>query len=145
VPERLLAVKPPPVPPVKAVTPWTLDPNIELINPWRYWILRTQSSGLEKQMLTDGPGSNRVMRVTGEFGDSSSLNYNFGNGAKLDSGRYRFAFRVRGTPGQSVEFELADGWRRVAQEARIPLAGTGRSTPSSSRLEPVQGRDHPAL
>ena len=41
VPEKLLAVKAPPVPQVKAVTPWTPDPNIELINPWRYWILKT--------------------------------------------------------------------------------------------------------
>jgi hypothetical protein len=28
---------------------------------------------------------------------------------------------VRGTPGQSVELELADGWRRVSKEAQIPL------------------------
>jgi hypothetical protein len=121
VPEQLRAVKTPPVPQVKAVTPWTPDPNTELINPWRYWILQTQGNGLEKQILTDGPGSNRVIRVTGDFGERSSLNHNFGNGAKLDAGRYRFAFRVRGTPGQSVEFELADGWRSVSQEAQIPL------------------------
>jgi hypothetical protein len=121
VPEKLRAVKTPPVPPVKAVTPWTPDPNTELINPWRYWILKTPGNGLEKQILTDGPGANRVIRVTGDFGEGSSLNHHFGNGAKLDPGRYRFAFRVRGTPGQSVEFELADGGRRVSKEARIPL------------------------
>jgi len=120
VPEKLLAVKAPPAPQVKAVTPWTPDPRIELINPWRYWTLKTSGSGLEKQILTDG--GNRVIRVTGDFGEASSLNYTFGNNAKLDRGRYRFAFRARGTPGQSVEFELADGWRRVSKEARIPLA-----------------------
>jgi hypothetical protein len=121
VPEKLLAVKAPPVPQVKAVTPWTADPNTELINPWRYWILQTQGNGLEKQILADGPGGSRVIRVTGDFGKGSSLNHNFGNGANLDPGRYHFAFRVRGTPGQSVEFELADGWRRVSKEAQIPL------------------------
>ncbi len=121
VPEKLLAVKTPPVFQVKAVTPWTPEPNTGLINPWRYWILKTPGSGLEKQILTDGPGASRVIRVTGDFGEGSSLNHNFGNGAKLDRGRYRFAFRVRGTPGQSVEFELADGWRRVSKEAQIPL------------------------
>lgn len=121
VPERLLAVKAPPVPQVKAVTPWTPDPKQELINPWRYWILETQGHGLEKQILADGPGGSRVIRVTGDFGERSGLNHNFGNGAKLDRGRYRFAFRVRGTPGQSVEFELADGWRSVSKEAQIPL------------------------
>ena len=42
--------------------------------------------------------------------------------ARLDCGRYRFAFRVRGTPGQSVELELADDWRLVSKEAQIPLA-----------------------
>jgi len=59
--------------------------------------------------------------VTGDFGERSSLNHTFGNGAKLDPGRYRFVFRVRGTPGQSVEFELADGWRSVSKEGQIPL------------------------
>jgi hypothetical protein len=121
VPEKLLAVKAPPVPQVKAVTPWTPDPDTELINPWRYWTLETQSNGLEKQILADGPGGRRVMRVTGDFAAGSSLNHNFGNDAKLDGGRYRFAFRVRGTPGHSAEFELADGWRTVSKEARIPL------------------------
>jgi hypothetical protein len=121
VPEKLLAVKAPPVPQVNAVMPLTPDPNTELINPWRHWILKTSGSGLEKQILTDGPGGSSSIRVTGDFGESSSLSHNFANGAKLAPGRYRFAFRVRGTPGQSVELELADGWRRVSKEAPIPL------------------------
>jgi hypothetical protein len=121
VPEKLLVVKAPPVPQVKAVTSWTPDPDVELINPSRYWILHPPASSLEKQILTDGPGGSRVIRVTGEFGEGSSLYHNFGKAAKLDRGRYRFAFRVRGTLGQSVEFELADGWRTVSKEAQIPL------------------------
>jgi hypothetical protein len=120
VPEQLLSVKPPPVPKVKAVTPWTPDPNLELINPWRYWILKATGNGLEKQILTDGPGASRVIRVTGDFGEGASLYHNFGKGAKLGRGRYRFAFRLRGTPGTSVAFELADGWRMVASETGIP-------------------------
>jgi hypothetical protein len=121
VPEKLRAVKAPLVPQVKAVTPWTPDPNTELINPWRYWFLKTPGNGLEKRILTDGPGGRRVIRVTGDFGEGSSLNHNFRSDARLDRGRYRFAFRVRGTPGQSVAFELADDWRLVSREARIPL------------------------
>jgi hypothetical protein len=121
VPEKLLLVKTPPVPQVKTVTPWTPDPSSELINPWRYWSLKTQGHGLEKQILTDGPAGGRVIRVTGDFAEGSSLNHNFANAAKLDPGRYRFVCRVRGTPGQSVELELADGWRRVSKEAQIPL------------------------
>ena len=69
----------------------------------------------------EGPVGSRVIRVTGDFGNNSRLEHTLGNRAKLDIGRYRFAFRVRGTPGQSVEFELADGWRGVSKEARIPL------------------------
>lgn len=122
VPEKFLSVKTPPLPQVKAVTPWTPDPNNELINPWRYWtLLDTRSENLEKQILSDDPDGSRVIRVTGDFGEGSNLNYTLGKGAKLDRKRYRFAFRVRGTPGQSVEFELADGWRRVSKEAQIPL------------------------
>jgi hypothetical protein len=120
-PEKLLAVRTPPMPQVKAVTPWTPDPNVELINPWRYWILRTPGNRLEKQILRDGPGAGRVIRVAGDFGEGSSLDYNFANGGRLAPGRYQFAFRVRGSPGQSVHFELADGWRRVSKEAQIPL------------------------
>jgi len=69
----------------------------------------------------EDPAGRRVIRIAGDFGNGSSLNYSFGNNAKLDQGRYRFAFRVRGTPGQSVEFELADDWLGVSKEAQIPL------------------------
>jgi hypothetical protein len=122
VPEKLRAVKMPPVPAVKAVPPWTADPNRELINPWRYWTLENQREQLEKQLHTEDSGRNRIIRVIGEFGQNASLNYTFGNGSKLAVGRYRFAFRVRGTPGQTVDFELADPWRKVAQETRVTLA-----------------------
>ncbi len=118
VPERLLAVKAPPMQQVNSVMPWTPDPKIELINPWRYWILKTSGKGLEKKSLTESLGA---IRVIGDFGDDSSLNYNFGEGFKLEPDRYRFAFRVRGTPGQSVEFELADGWRGISQKTKVPL------------------------
>jgi hypothetical protein len=121
VPERLRVVKTPPVPPVKAVTPWTPDPEVELINPWRCWILHPPGTGLEKQVLTDAPGARRVIRVIGDFGKGSSLYHNFGKSAKLATGRYRFAFRARGTPGQSVVLELADGRRKVSPETPIPL------------------------
>lgn len=121
VPATLRAVQTPPVPPVTAVMPWTSDPDTELINPWRYWILRTPNDDLEKQSLADGPGGSRVIRVTGDFGDDSSLSYNFGVGVKLDPGRYHFVFSVRGTPGPPVDFELGEDWRLVSREARIPL------------------------
>jgi len=121
VPAPLRAVQAPPVPPVKAVTPWTPDSDTELINPWRYWILRTPNDDLEKQSLADGPSASRVIRVAGDFGDDSSLSYNFGVGVKLDPGRYHFVFRVRGTPGLLVDFELGEDWRLVSREAQISL------------------------
>jgi hypothetical protein len=121
VPAMLRAVQAPPVPQVKAVTPWTPDRDTELINPWRYWVLRTPNDDLEKQILTGGPGGSHVIRVTGDFGGDSSLNYNFGVGVKLDPGRYHFVFSVRGTPGLPVDFELGEDWRLVSRETRIPL------------------------
>ena len=118
VPEKLRSVAAPPAPQVKAVTPWSSDPQVELINPWRYWSLNAGSTNVEKQLLAEGQ---RVIRVSGDFGRGSSLKYEFGNGIKLDRGRYWFSFRVRGTPGQIVEFELADDWRSVSKEAQFPL------------------------
>ena len=118
VPEKLRAVKTPSGPQVKPVTPWTSDPKVELINPWRYWSISGGSKNLEKQILAEG---RRVIRVTGDFGKDSSLKYDFGNGIKLDRGRYRFNFQVRGTPGQTAEFELADDWRGISKEVRFPL------------------------
>jgi len=121
VPAELRAVQPPPAPPVQAVTPWTPDPNTELINPWRYWVLKTPNDDLEKLSVADVSGGSRGMRITGDFGDDSNINYNFGVGMKLDPGRYRFDFSARGTAGQFVDFELGDDWRLVSKEARIPL------------------------
>jgi hypothetical protein len=133
VPEELLSLKTPPLPPVKAIKPWTPDPNIELINPWRYWTLEGHPPGLEKEIHADsslaGSAGCRVIRVTGDFGRGASLRYSLGKGVMLDRGHYHLSFRVRGTPGQSVDFELADsvdyqladGPRVAAKKDAIPL------------------------
>lgn len=133
VPARLLAVKTPPLPPVKAVTPWTPDPKVELINPWRYWTLEGNPEGLQKEIRSDssltGSSSQRVIRVAGDFGRGSSLRFSLGKTIILDRGHYRLAFRVRGTVGQSVDleladsvdFQLADGPRVVAKKPSIAL------------------------
>ena len=82
-------------------------------------MLNTDGHDLEKQILNEG---GRVIRVTGDFGKDARLSYSFGNSIKLDRGLYRFTFRVRGTPGQKVAFELADDWRLVSKEAEMELA-----------------------
>ncbi len=130
VPEKLLAVRPPPVLPVKAVAPWIPNPQQELINPWRYWNLETRSSSVENRARADGPvegsAGRRVIRVEGDFGRNSSLSYTFAKDGKLPAGRYRFACRVRGTAGQSVVFEVADGWRGLPPKTTIPLTSEWR-------------------
>jgi hypothetical protein len=120
--ERLRSIATPPIPQMKPVMPWTSDPKVELINPWRYWSLNDGGKKVEKQILAEG--GHRVICVTGDFGNQSSLKYDFGSGIKLDRGHYRFTFRVRGTPGQTVDFELADGWRGVSKEAEFPMTNT---------------------
>lgn len=117
-PEKLRDVKAPPASQVKPVTPWTSDSKVELINPARYWSLSDGGKTVEKEILTE---EGRGMRVIGDFDKGTSLSYAFGNGIKLDRGRYRFTCRIRGTPGHTVEFELADDWRGVSKEARFPL------------------------
>ncbi len=130
VPEKLLAVKTPPVPEVKAVTQWTPDPKKELINPWRYWTLNEATKSVEKQTRMDGPvkgpTGGQVIRITGDFGDRSRLDYTFGKDYKLNKGRYRFACRVRGTPGLIAEFEVGDGWHGMTKETPIPLTAEWR-------------------
>lgn len=120
VPGKLLGVKAPPLPPVKAVTPWKSDPSVELINPWRYWSLSGGGPGLSKQIIHEG---GRIIRVTGAADSVSRLTYDLGETAKLEPGRYRFAFRARGTPGLTIEFEMTDGGRRVARQTVITLSG----------------------
>lgn len=118
VPEKLRAVKSPPLPPIKAVTPWIADPNTELINPWRYWTLEADGHDLEKQILHE---NGRIIRVTGSYGKSATLDYTLGNGLKLEKGRYSFTFRTRGNVGHKIAFELADDWRKVSTEAEFTL------------------------
>jgi len=121
VPESIRSVEAPPLPEVDAVTPWNADPKRELINPWRYWTLGAATEAVEMEIRADGPHGGKVLRVTGDFGDRTRLNYSFGRGVKLDRGRYRFACQVRGTPGLEVEFEVGDGWHGVGDEVPIPL------------------------
>jgi hypothetical protein len=133
VPPQTRAVKTPPLPPVNAVTPWVRDPRVELINPWRYWTLEGHPPSLEKEIhfapaATDSTGR-RVIRVAGDYGRGSSLRYSLGKGVPFEPGRYRLAFRLRGTPGLAVAFELADsvdfaasdGSRVAAKKEAIPL------------------------
>ena len=126
VPAKLLAVQPPPIPQGKAVARWAPAPAQELINPWRYWVLEARSKNVEKRVSADGPvegpGGRRVLSVVGDFGSGSRLKYTFFDAAKLASGRYRFACRVKGTVGQAVLFEVADGGRSIAKATTIPLS-----------------------
>jgi Domain of unknown function (DUF4832) len=119
VPEKLTTVKAPPVPTVKSVTPWKSDPKVDLINPSRYWSLSEGSENVEKQILHE---SQKIIRVTGDFGKGTSLKYDFGSDVKLGLGHYQFSFRARGTASQSIEFELADDWRGVSKEPKIALS-----------------------
>lgn len=111
--EQLLAVRRPPVPAHRAVTPWAPDSKEEMINPWRYWNLETPSRALEKRVSADGPvdgpAGRRVIAAEGDFGRGSSLTYTFVGDEKFAVGQYRFACRVRGTGVGSVAFEVADG------------------------------------
>ncbi|WP_414661157.1 DUF4832 domain-containing protein [Horticoccus sp. 23ND18S-11] len=126
VPAELRAVQPPPAPAVKAIARWSPNPRQELIDPWRYWTLETRSKAVEKQVTTDGPvegaAGRRVLSVVGNFERGSSLSYTFFPAAKLEPGRYRFECRVRGTPGQAVQFEVTDGRRAVAPRATMLLS-----------------------
>ncbi len=126
VPAELLAVQPPPLPAVQAIARWAPDPKQELINPWRYWTLETRSKALEKRVSADGPvanvAGNRVIAVAGDYGPGSLLKYTFFPEPRLERGHYRFACRVRGTAGQTVQFEVADGRRAIGQGTTIPLS-----------------------
>ncbi|MBT4816859.1 MAG: DUF4832 domain-containing protein [Lentisphaerae bacterium] len=126
-PQALLAVQPPPPLP-EAVTPsrWKPDPTTELINPWRYWCLVRRSETVEKRVSADGPvaepADRKVITVAGDYGRGSNLTYTFFDNGTLGPGNYRFSCKVKGTAGQSVRFDVADGWRSVAGGTDLPLA-----------------------
>lgn len=126
VPEELLAVQPPPAPKVTPVPRWTPDPKVELINPWRYWVLVRRSDTIEKRVSADGPvngsAGRRVLSVVGDFGRGSNISYTFFNHGRLDPGRYRFSCRVKGTTGLTVQFDVADSWRSVTNGDALPLS-----------------------
>ena len=63
-----------------------------------------------------------MLSVVGDFGQGSSLKHTFFNERKLKPGRYRFACQVRGTAGQTVQFQIADGGRSIAKATTIPLS-----------------------
>jgi hypothetical protein len=141
VPAPLLAVPPPPPPAVTVVTPWRPDPRVELIDPRRYWILSGHGEGTEKLILRDEADGGRVVRVAGQFGPRTALVYPLGVGTRLEPGRYRFAFRVRGTPGLSVEIELNDGTRRVRRTGNVPLTETWRDHIVELSVETALGEE----
>jgi hypothetical protein len=126
VPEELLAVQAPPIPEVAAMPRWTPDPRVELINPWRYWVLVRRSETVEKRVSADGPvegpAGRRVLSVVGDYGRGTNLGYTFFDNGRLDPGRYLFSCRVRGTAGQAVRFDVADGWRGVTEATSIALS-----------------------
>lgn len=100
------------------VAQWIAEPHRELINPSCYWTLESDSKSLEIEIVNHGQ---RTMRVAGEFQKYTHLCHNFGNVQVLPPGGYRFVFSARGTAGQVIAVELADGWRRVSQEAEVVL------------------------
>ena len=115
VPEALRSVAMPLIPTARVVTQWTADPKKELINPWRYRTLDADTGSLQKQTLMDGPvkvpTGGQGIRLTGDFGKGSRLNYTIGKDYQFPPGLYRFSCRVRGTPGLTTGFE---GRRRLA-------------------------------
>ncbi len=126
VPDQLLAVRPPPAPKVTPVPRWVPDPQVELIHPWRYWMLTRRSDSVEKRVTADGPvegpAGRRVISVVGDYGRGSNLSYTFFDHGKIAPGRYRFSCRIKGTPGQRVRFDVADDWRGVIDSASWPLS-----------------------
>ncbi|TWT75757.1 hypothetical protein CA13_73300 [Planctomycetes bacterium CA13] len=130
VPAELLAVQPPPVPKVTPMPRWQPDPKVELINPRRYWELVRRSDTIEKRVSEDGsldgPDARKVLSVIGDYGRGSNLNYRFFNHGKLDPGHYWFSCRVKGTKGQTVRFDVADGWRGVMKGVNVPLSSEWR-------------------
>jgi hypothetical protein len=126
VPEKLLAVRPPPAPKVTPMPRWLPDPTVELIHPWRYWVLVRRSNSIEKRVNADGSvegsAGRRVISVVGDYGRGSNLSYTFFDQGKIPTGRYRFSCRIKGTPGQSVRFDVADDWRGVTDGVNLPLS-----------------------
>ncbi|TWU03392.1 DUF4832 domain-containing protein [Neorhodopirellula pilleata] len=129
VPAELREVETPPIPVPVPIARWA-PTSLDLINPWRYWNLETNSKTLQKRILANGPtkqpARERVISLEGDFDKGSRLEYSSFEDWKLPPGHYRFSCYVRGTPNTIVDFELGDGWRRVVDPVAIPLSNDWR-------------------
>ena len=131
VPQALLASQPPPRADTGKPKRWQPDPAIELVNPWRYWCLVRRTETVEKRLSFDDPvdglAGRKVISVRGDYGRGSNLSHTFFDKGKLAPGAYRFRVQVRGTPGQTVMFDAADGWRSIAARTEISLTSDWQS------------------
>ena len=117
VPERLLVVKPPPVPKFTPVEPWKMDLHREILNPYRYWdiIDGHLKFAAQRRVTYDGPvpgvAGAKVITAFGEFCPST---FWYTSNVKLPPGRYQLSFRYKGTDGLRIQCDLIDGWPPVA-------------------------------
>lgn len=125
VPPELLSVTSPAVSDFAPAPRWQPDPEVELLNPWRYWTIVARTEQVEKLVRfdgpVDGPAGPRVQVISGEYGRGTNLSHTWFDHGKLAPGTYRFTCQVKGTPGQVVRFDMADGWRAVAGGTDLTL------------------------
>lgn len=120
VPAATLAVREPRVPSFNPVTPFKLQPEIEIIDPNRYWNLEVRNGKLDQRINTTGPGGTLAYAAEGDFGDSFYLYYS-GWYETWPAGRYLLSLQIRGTEGLSAAVNLSDGYAVISPTTPLPL------------------------
>lgn len=119
VPEHLARITEPPALAVTAITSWKFDISGEILDPHRFWDVRSTSRKTERKVTFDGPmegpAGAKVITAHGEF-DGGSLVYLLPHQTKLPAGRYRLSFLCRGTDGLRLLCAWADGWKPLPSD-----------------------------
>jgi hypothetical protein len=120
VPASILAVRDPPVPSFKPVSQFTLQPDVELIDPYRYWNFDGHLGKVDQHITPAGPGGTLAYTAEGDFGAGSYQYYSAWQ-ETWPTGHYLLSLQVRGTKGLSAAFNLADEYRPITPTTQLPL------------------------
>lgn len=120
VPAALLAVRDPPVPSCVPAKLFKLQPDVEVVDPNRYWDLNPGDGKLDQHIDATGPGGTLAYTAEGDFGNAHYM-YSSAWFETWPAGRYVLSLQVRGIKGQAAAINLSDDYSVISPTTPLPL------------------------